>query len=65
MKKIIAVAAGLLALSTTTAFAHPGVHDFSFVGSLYHLVTEPDHLAMMAGVAALGYGFWRWRKACA
>lgn len=63
MKKIVALSLGLLSISATSALAHPGVHDFSFAGDLFHLFTEPDHLAMMAGGAALCYGFWRWRKA--
>jgi hydrogenase/urease accessory protein HupE len=62
MKKVVALSLGLLTISATSALAHPGDHAFSFVGSMFHLFTEPDHLAMMAGVAALGYGFWRWRK---
>lgn len=52
-----------LAASTGSALAHPGEHGFSVIGSLAHLLTEPDHLAMMAMVAAAGYGVWRRGKA--
>lgn len=53
----------VLAATAGTALAHPGDHAFSMIGSLAHLLTEPDHLAMMAVAAAAGYGVWRWRKA--
>jgi len=49
-----AVAGTLLALPTAVAFAHPGEHHGGFA-SLVHLLTEPDHLAMILGAAALGY----------
>jgi hypothetical protein len=62
MKKIAALSLGLLSFSATSVFAHPGEHAFSFAASLYHLMTEPDHLAMMAAAAAVAFGFWRWRK---
>jgi hydrogenase/urease accessory protein HupE len=54
----------LLVLTATagSAFAHPGDHAFSLVGSLAHLLTEPDHLAMMGVVALAAFGVWRWRK---
>jgi hypothetical protein len=29
MKKIVVISAGLLSISATSAFAHPGPHDFS------------------------------------
>lgn len=63
MNKIIAFSTGLLTISATSALAHPGTHDFSFTASLFHLLTEPDHLAMMAVAAAAAFGIWRWRKA--
>jgi hydrogenase/urease accessory protein HupE len=62
MKKIAAMSLGLLAVSATSALAHNGVHDFSFAGSMFHLVTEPDHLAMMGFTVAIGYALWRWHK---
>lgn len=34
----------------TAAVAHPGDHSHA---GLLHLLTEPDHLAMMAGAAAV------------
>jgi hydrogenase/urease accessory protein HupE len=42
-----------LAMSAAPAFAHPGDHAFSITQSFLHLLTEPDHLAMLA-VAAVG-----------
>ena len=47
MRRMIAV----IALLPTAAVAHPGDHAHSgFFGNLGHLLTEPDHLAML-GVA--------------
>lgn len=61
--KMISIAAGLIITTSGAALAHPGEHLFSVAGSLYHLLTEPDHLAMMAGAvviaAALIYTFER------
>ena len=62
MKKFL-IAAGFTTFSSGAAFAHPGKHAFTVAASLYHLLTEPDHLAMMAGAAiiaaALVYKFKR------
>jgi hydrogenase/urease accessory protein HupE len=62
MKKIL-IAAGMTSFSSGAAFAHPGEHAFTIAASVYHLLTEPDHLAMMAGAiiiaAALIYKFKR------
>ena len=48
-----AIAATLLALPLA-AFAHPGDHHGGFP-SLAHLLTEPDHLAILLGAVAIGY----------
>ncbi len=53
----------ILAATAGSAFAHPGDHAFSLIGSLAHLLTEPDHLAMMIVAAAAAYGLWRWTRA--
>lgn len=62
MKKLF-IATGLVNATSGTAMAHPGEHAFSVVASVYHLLTEPDHLAMMAAAiiiaAALIYKFRR------
>ena len=62
MKKIL-IATGITAASSSAALAHPGEHAFTIATSLYHLATEPDHLAMMAGAmivaAAVVYKFRR------
>lgn len=48
MKRIIA----LLTLLPTAALAHPGDHSHSgFFTNLRHILTEPDHLAMLAAAA--------------
>jgi hydrogenase/urease accessory protein HupE len=47
-------AAGIALALPAAAFAHPGEHPGGFA-SLVHLLTEPDHLAMLIGAAALGY----------
>lgn len=46
--------AGIALALPAAAFAHPGEHPGGFA-SLVHLLTEPDHLAMLIGAAALGY----------
>ena len=51
MKRAIA----LLSLIPGAALAHPGDHAHA---SLLHLVTEPDHLAMIALAAAAVWGAW-------
>ncbi|EEW25354.1 hypothetical protein [Rhodobacter ferrooxidans] len=49
----------LLTLLPTAALAHAGDH--SHVG-LFHLLTEPDHLAMLAvAVVAVALAVW-WHK---
>ena len=62
MKKIV-IATGILTATSGAALAHPGDHHFSVVNSLIHLLTEPDHMAMMATVfvvaAAAYYKFKR------
>lgn len=40
-----------LALVATPALAHSGLHEHG--EGLVHLLTEPDHMAMLAGFAAL------------
>jgi hydrogenase/urease accessory protein HupE len=62
MKRVITLSLAVLSVSATAAMAHNGVHDFSFAGSLFHLISEPDHLAMMGFTAAIGYALWRWHK---
>jgi hydrogenase/urease accessory protein HupE len=54
MKKFLIATGGLLSTSGA-AFAHPGDHALNMLNSLVHLLTEPDHLAMLL-VAALFAG---------
>lgn len=52
--------AALLALAPTAALAHPGEHRFA---DLVHLVSEPDHLAMIAlGVVVVAYTVYKLRS---
>lgn len=49
-----------LTLAPSAAFAHPGDHHAT---GLLHLLTEPDHLVMIAAVVAvLGYALYRWAR---
>jgi hypothetical protein len=57
MKTFLISLGGLMAM-TGMAEAHPGEHLFTVAGSLYHLLTEPDHLAIMTGAAALAVGLF-------
>jgi hypothetical protein len=57
MKKILISLGGLVAMAGV-AEAHPGEHLFSIVGSFFHLLTEPDHLAMLAGAVAVAAGLF-------
>jgi hydrogenase/urease accessory protein HupE len=52
MKKIVISATALLVMASA-AQADPGAHHMPFAQTLFHLLTEPDHLAMIAGAAAL------------
>ncbi len=56
MKRILPV----LTLVPSAALAHPGDHHAT---GLLHLLTEADHLAMIAAaVAVLGYLVYRWAR---
>ena len=63
MMKRILFSVLVLGVSGGAALAHPGDHAMSAIGSLVHLLTEPDHLAMMGAAALLAFAVWRWRKA--
>ena len=46
-------------LTPTLALAHPGDHStMTFAQGMRHLLTEPDHLAMMAALAVVAVGGW-------
>ena len=56
MKRLVSA----LTLLPSAALAHPGEHRTS---NLWHLLTEPDHLAMIGlAVAVLGYALYRWSR---
>lgn len=53
----------LIALfAPTAALAHVGDHSEGVLQSLTHALTQPDHLLIALGVAALGYALFRWTK---
>jgi hypothetical protein len=55
MKRLIAA----LAVVPSAALAHPGDHRLA---EFLHLITEPDHLAMLAlGVAVLAWAVFKTR----
>jgi hydrogenase/urease accessory protein HupE len=52
--------ASAIVVLPSVALAHPGDHHAT---GLLHLLTEPDHLAMIAAVVAvLGYAVYRWAR---
>ena len=60
MTRSIPISAGVLGwLTPTLALAHPGDHwTMSLAQGMHHLFTEPDHLGMIAAVAAVAAGGW-------
>ena len=44
----------LLSLAALPALAHPGDHHGDLAALLWHLVSEPDHLAMMTIAVIIG-----------
>jgi hydrogenase/urease accessory protein HupE len=59
MKKLI-IATVALAASTSAALAHPGEHVMSLINTVVHLMTEPDHLAMIVvGIVVVGVLFYK------
>jgi hypothetical protein len=59
MKKIL-IAAVTLGLTANAAFAHPGEHAMTVLKTIGHLLTEPDHLAMIVvGIVVVGVLFYK------
>lgn len=48
-----------LAALPTPAFAHSGDHSHT---APTHMLTEADHLAVIAVVVLVGIGVWAWRR---
>ena len=46
----------LLALVALPALAHPGEHHAALLSTLWHLFSEPDHLALIGIVLLVGIG---------
>jgi hydrogenase/urease accessory protein HupE len=44
----------LIAAIAQPALAHPGEHHGNFYATLWHFLTEPDHLAFMAIMLIVG-----------
>jgi hydrogenase/urease accessory protein HupE len=61
MKKMI-ISSLVLAGVATPALAHPGDHSYDLAKSLFHLLTQPDHLAMLAvAIAAIAFAVFKFR----
>jgi hydrogenase/urease accessory protein HupE len=59
MKKILIATATLIS-TTGAALAHPGDHTLTLLNSIVHILSEPDHLAMIAvGVIVVGVLFYK------
>lgn len=59
MKKFL-IPAATLAASTTAALAHTGNHALTVLNSVVHVLTEPDHLAMIAAaIVVVGVLFYK------
>jgi hydrogenase/urease accessory protein HupE len=63
--KRLSVGATVLIAAATPAVAHPGNHELSFVQTLSHILTQPDHIAIFAiAISAFaGLAWWRNRSA--
>ena len=61
--RLAALLASLWAIAPATALAHPG-HGHTDPDSWAHYLTEPVHVAAIAGIAALAVGLGvAWRRA--
>jgi hydrogenase/urease accessory protein HupE len=47
----ITVSSLVLAATASAALAHPANHAYDVSGSAFHMLTQPDHLALIAAVA--------------
>jgi hydrogenase/urease accessory protein HupE len=62
MIKRLTLVSATLVVTTDGALAHPGEHVLGALQGLVHLLTEPDHLALIGVAAVLAYATWAWRK---
>ncbi|MBK9625871.1 MAG: HupE/UreJ family protein [Rhodocyclaceae bacterium] len=51
MRKLFLI---LIAVTAQPALAHPGEHHANIVASLWHFLTQPDHLAFAAILLIVG-----------
>jgi hydrogenase/urease accessory protein HupE len=59
------VAALLILLASPLALAHPGEHHMGLLAGLLHLLSEPDHLALLLIALVIGVSaglFYRRRE---
>ena len=56
-----ATAASLLT-AASASWAHPGLFDGSVVASLAHLLTQPDHLLILAGAGLAAGIMWHIKR---
>jgi len=62
MTKVISISTVLLGLSASNAFAH-GDHSGAVLQVLAHMLTEPDHLAMLSvGGVIAGIAIYRFSR---
>jgi hydrogenase/urease accessory protein HupE len=57
----LAATASLLAVAPAT-WAHPGLLDGNALASLMHLLTEPDHLLILAGIGLTAGILWHIKR---
>ncbi len=58
-KPFKSILAACLLAATSTAWAHPAIYEGSALSNLIHLLTEPDHLLMLAGIGLVAGILWR------
>ncbi len=58
-KPLKSIQAACLLAVTSTAWAHPAVYEGSALSNLVHLLTEPDHLLILAGIGLAAGILWR------
>ena len=59
MTKLNTIAGALFLAAASSAQAHQGLHEGGLFQTLVHMLTEPDHLAIIAAAGSLGYLLFR------
>jgi hydrogenase/urease accessory protein HupE len=62
MTKLVSLSAFMMALSTADAFAFgpSGDHGGNLFQLLAHMLTEPDHMAMLSAAGAVAFVLYRY-----